>query len=316
MKSHRTIALLGALLWAGLAAGAAEAQASSQEAAVAAEVPPADTTDAETTDADTAKKKGGGMFGKVKGLAKNKIVRQVAKTAACTMVPGGQVIAGAIDAASSEGVAGAAQGAAGAATGSSCGLPGMGPANAAGAATGDAQAMQAAQAAAMAGGMGAGNAQMMAAMQAMQAQMAQMGTGGAGMPPGMPQAMGASGEGGGKALEVSSDLPGDLKKGKTVIRNIDWIPGGETVSPSGADGFAWAMAQVAAAMKQAGGAYRLDLYMDKQSGDAMVGTLGPQRLAAVQAALVEGGATPGADGPQIGKSKKAGDPRLEIVRLK
>ncbi len=175
--------------------------------------------------------------------------------------------------------------------------------------------------------MAAYSAQMAAAMQAMQAGMAQAGAGGAGMPPGAmamppgamgmpPGAMGMPGEAGGKALEVSADLSGDLKKGKTVIRNIDWVPGGGTVSPAGADGFTQAMAQVAAAMKQAGGSYRLDLYMDKQSGDVVVKTLGPQRLAAVQASLVKGGASPGADGPQIGKSKKDGDPRLEIVKLK
>jgi hypothetical protein len=178
--------------------------------------------------------------------------------------------------------------------------------------------------------MAAYSAQMAAAMQAMQAGMAQAGAGGAGMPPGMPPgamamppgmgmppgAMGTPGEAGGEALEVSSDLPGDLKNGKTVIRNIDWVPGGGTVSPAGADGFSQAMAQVAAAMKQAGGSYRLDLYMDQQSGDVVVKTLGPQRLATVRAALVEGGAAPEPDGPQIGKSKKDGDPRLEVVKLK
>ena len=63
------------------------------------------------------KKKGGGLFGKVKGVAKNKVVQSVVKTAACTMVPGGQYVAGAIDAAANKN---AATGAAGAATGSSC----------------------------------------------------------------------------------------------------------------------------------------------------------------------------------------------------
>jgi hypothetical protein len=44
-----------------------------------------------------APKKHGGLFGKMKGLAKNKVIQQVAKTAACNMVPGGQLVAGAID---------------------------------------------------------------------------------------------------------------------------------------------------------------------------------------------------------------------------
>jgi hypothetical protein len=94
-----------------------------------------------------APKKHGGLFGKVKGLAKNKVVQQVAKTAACNMVPGGQLVAGAIDNASAkkaaknavtnaakDAVAGAALGAA---TGkSTCGMGMMGNLGAAGMAKG------------------------------------------------------------------------------------------------------------------------------------------------------------------------------------
>jgi hypothetical protein len=67
----------------------------------------------------------GGLFGKAKRLANSKVVQTVTKTAACTMVPGGQALAGAIDAASSKRAGEAAQGVAGAASRSSC-LPGMG----------------------------------------------------------------------------------------------------------------------------------------------------------------------------------------------
>ena len=94
-----------------------------------------------------APKKHGGLFGKVKGLAKNKVVQQVARTAACNMVPGGQLVAGAIDNASAkkaaknvatnaakDAVAGAALGAA---TGkSTCGAGIMGNLGAAGMAKG------------------------------------------------------------------------------------------------------------------------------------------------------------------------------------
>jgi hypothetical protein len=52
-----------------------------------------------------APKKKGGLFGKVKGLAKNNVVKTIAKTAACTMIPGGQLVAGAIDGASAKGAA-------------------------------------------------------------------------------------------------------------------------------------------------------------------------------------------------------------------
>jgi hypothetical protein len=86
------------------------------------------STVAQVTDDSTAAatvpaaKKKGGLFGKVKGVAKNKVVKTVAKAALCTAVPGGQVIAGALDAAETKNVAGAATSAA---TGGSSCMPGM-----------------------------------------------------------------------------------------------------------------------------------------------------------------------------------------------
>lgn len=71
-------------------------------------------------DTAPAPKKKGGLFGKLKKVAADKTVQSVAKVAACTVVPGGQYVAGAIDAASSNSATGAAGGAAAAATGSSC----------------------------------------------------------------------------------------------------------------------------------------------------------------------------------------------------
>ncbi len=66
----------------------------------------ADTSSSDTT--SPAPKKKGGLFGKVKGIAKNKVVKAVAKTAACTMLPGGHLIAGAIDGGVSKDAIGAA----------------------------------------------------------------------------------------------------------------------------------------------------------------------------------------------------------------
>lgn len=98
-----------------------------------------DTTAAPSAEAAPveAPKKKKGLFGKIKDIAKDKTVQSVAKVAACTMVPGGQYVAGAIDAASSASdgnAAGAASGAAGAAAGSSCfgGMPGAAPGGPAG----------------------------------------------------------------------------------------------------------------------------------------------------------------------------------------
>ena len=65
--------------------------------------------------------KKGGLFGKAKALTQNKIVQTVAKTAACNMVPGGQLIAGAMSkgSAAKSGKDAAAGAALGAATGKS-----------------------------------------------------------------------------------------------------------------------------------------------------------------------------------------------------
>ncbi len=84
----------------------------------AASAPAADSA------APAPKKKG--MFGKLKSIAGNKTVQSVAKVAACTMVPGGQFVAGAIDAAGHPDAGGVAAGVAGGATGAACGMGGIG----------------------------------------------------------------------------------------------------------------------------------------------------------------------------------------------
>jgi hypothetical protein len=159
---------------------------------------------------------------------------------------------------------------------------------------------------------------MMAAMQmqAMSAQMQQMqrmsGAAGAapGTMPGMP-AGGMTGEGMGQPIAVTAE------KNKTVIRNIDWVPGTGAVSTTGAAPFQQALIQAGTAVLQAGGSYRLDLYMNKQSPDAGTKSLGSQRLASVQSALLSGplAGQPNAV-PLAGKIKRDGDPRLEIVKIK
>ena len=81
-----------------------------------------EATDSTAATVAPAAKKKGGLFGKVKGIAKNKVVKTVAKVALCTAVPGGSMIAGALDAAETKNVAGAA---ASAVTGGSSCMPGM-----------------------------------------------------------------------------------------------------------------------------------------------------------------------------------------------
>ncbi len=331
MQKRSTVSWFGVVLALSLAAATAAAQGSTHRqdppaaaaaaplAAVSVAAPDSAAPAPDSTGAAESgkKKKGGGLFGKVKGVANNKVVQSVVKTAACTMVPGGQYVAGAIDAAANKS---AATGAAGAATGSSCmgGLGGMGMTpgvpGGQGANLADIQAAQAAAG-------GAGNAQMMAAMQmqAVSAQMAQMqqmqrmaGAAGAvpGTMPGMPGG-GMTGEGMGQPIAVTAE------KNKTVIRNIDWVPGTGAVSATGTAAFQQALSQAGTAVLQAGGSYRLDLYMDKQSPDAATKSLGSQRLASVQAAFLSGPMAGQQNAvPLAGKIKRDGDPRLEIVKVK
>ena len=108
---HWVIAPIGLLLAVAVAPLRAHAQNAAPTSA-------ADSTDS------TSHKKHGGLFGKAKSFAGNRVVKSVAKVAACTMVPGGQAIAGAIDASDAKNAGQAAQGAAAAATGTSC-MPGM-----------------------------------------------------------------------------------------------------------------------------------------------------------------------------------------------
>jgi hypothetical protein len=238
------------------------------------------------------------------------------------MVPGGQYIAGAIDASNSKGATGAAQGVAGAASGSNCGMPGvpgagaMGPGmgamgpmgagmagtNAAAAAAANAQ-MTANMAAAGAANSQA-NAQMVAAMQQMTAQMAQMGS----MTSGIPT------EAAGETLRLSGDPAKELGKGKLSIRHIDWMRSSPGLSPASLGLFIEAITPVAEAIGRAGGKYRIDIYVDQRYSEAEAATLGPQRISVIQSVLVDQGAS--ADAVHPGATKRDRESRLEIIKLK
>jgi len=100
MQKRSTVSWFGLVLPLSLAASTAAAQSSThrQEPPAAAAAPLAAVSVAAPDSAAVApdsagapesgkKKKGGGLFGKMKGVAKNKVVQSVVKTAACTMVP-------------------------------------------------------------------------------------------------------------------------------------------------------------------------------------------------------------------------------------
>jgi hypothetical protein len=229
--------------------------------------------------------KKGGFFGKAKGLAHNKVVRQVAKVAACTMVPGGQIIAGAIDAGSNTSVGGVAAGAAGAATGTSCmGAMGqMGMTNA---------AMQAAQPnPAMMGGGGSQAAMMQqaAAMQAM------------GMHPTGP-------------IGIVPNLSIQLANGKTTLTNLPWMPGTATLFPESASDYEQAMTRLAEAMKETPGTYKITVWAKDAGTKDANKQIAATRGQTIQAALIHDGVEESHFAPQV--EGKQGDPKMEISRSK
>jgi hypothetical protein len=120
-------------------------------------------------------------------------------------------------------------------------------------------------------------------------------------------------EASGKQPALGADLVAELKKGKTAVRDIDWVAGAVTVSEAGKPGFDAAMAKLAAAMQEAAGSYRIDLYLDKRYGDAELKTVSVSRIATVAQAL-QNASSNSPVAVKMGSGKKDKDPRLEIVR--
>jgi hypothetical protein len=119
----------------------------------------------------------------------------------------------------------------------------------------------------------------------------------------------------GQEIELAQDLAAELKKGKTAVRGIDWVAGSAEITLAGRVPFGAAMTKLGQAMRESGQHYRLDLYMDQRYDDAAVSTFGPARLQAVQSALAAALGDPSA-APQIGKTKRDKNPRLELVKTK
>jgi hypothetical protein len=288
---------------------------------------------------DTSVHKKGGMFGKLKSVAHNKTVQTITKAAVCQALPGGQYMIGAAEAAKnktsiSSGVANA----------QSC-IPGMGGAGLAGGVGGmGGKGVLANAAVGAAGSLGAG------AIAGKPAAGAAKGLPGIpGMPgmPGMPgragamtsTAQGAAGiqmateqmkaasiatggtgggeittEASGEQMKLSGTVTDEIKKGKLVIKKIDWVHGNPSVSAPATQGFMDLMLSAGQAMKAAGGNYRVDVYMDKKYSDAEIATLGAQRTTVVVSSLQAGGQLGEAVVPgKIGKDKEQ---RIEIVKVK
>lgn len=281
------------------------------------------------TAAAVVKKKKGGMFGKFKGLAKNKVVKTVAKTALCTVVPGGQVVAGALDAAETKNVAGAA-GTAGAALsgggGGGCmpGMPGMAaPTGAAaggiGAAGVGALGAAGASAAAMPGQPSTGMPGM--AMSPEQLKQMQEQYGKMGMDSTQLRAMQQMMAGLPGASQGAAAVPSDpaaatggpalsREKGKMLVRRLPWVPGSDAVQQGTEPMFGMVMQEVAAAIKAAPKRYKIEARVEEQGGKAQNQLLSQKRGAAVRAALTARG-VPG-DALTVSDGKADKDPRIIV----
>jgi hypothetical protein len=118
----------------------------------------------------------------------------------------------------------------------------------------------------------------------------------------------------GKSIVLPADPSADLEKGRAVVRDIDWLAGGGTVSEAGSKDFSMAMATLATVLRQVGGTYRADIYLDKHYQDEAAAAIGSARMKTVVAAIQAAGVAGVVLTP--GKAKKDKRPRLEIVRVK
>jgi hypothetical protein len=242
-----------------------------------------------------------GLFGKVKSLSKNKVVNQIAKVALCTAVPGGQVIAGALEAKENKNVA---AGAATALSGgkSSCmpgmnglagsaGVPGMpGASSGAGMSAAQLKQMQA---------QGTPGAGMSAAqMRELEAQYLRMGVSPAQIKA-MQQQMGAlpqpQAAADADAVTAGASYGGlgtpalTKEKNRLVVRQLPWMPGSEGVIEGAGPTFGLAMRDLAAAILATSTRYKVEVRVEDQGGKSENKALARKRSEAVLAALTAEG---------------------------
>ncbi|MDB4911458.1 MAG: hypothetical protein JWO39_2281 [Gemmatimonadetes bacterium] len=332
MKTHSHFVMLALVTVGQFATTSARAQAADSLTKIKSE---GVVVNAPAVPVDTSVHKKKGMFGKLKSVAQNKTVQAVTKAAVCNAVPGGQYMLGAAEAAKAKtsiaSGAANAQGCIPGMPGAGAGMPGMGAKGAlAGAAMGAAGSIGTPG---LPGGVGGPNAAQAAAMQAMM-----RGAPGGAVPgggaPGMPtpeqiaamQAMVAQMQGGamaagavtteaaGQQVKLSGSVADEIKKGKLTIKQVDWIRGSPGISPSTTQGFVDLMTSVAIAMKEAGGVYRVDVYMDKKYTDQEIAALGPGRAGMIVAVLQDRGQV--GQGVVAGKVGKEKEQRVEIVKQK
>jgi hypothetical protein len=125
----------------------------------------------------------------------------------------------------------------------------------------------------------------------------------------------ATTEASGQQIKLSGAVADEIKKGKLVIKKIDWVHGSPSVSAPMTQGFMDLMTTAGQAISKAGGTYRVDIYMDKKYTEAEIASLGQQRGSIVAAALQAGGQL-SPDLVAAGKIGKDKEQRVEIVKVK
>ena len=121
-------------------------------------------------------------------------------------------------------------------------------------------------------------------------------------------------EASGEQMKLSGAVPDEIKKGKLVIKKIDWVHGSPSVSAPSTQGFMDLMLSAAQAIKASGATYRVDVYMDKKYSEQEIATLGAQRTTVIVSSL-QGGAQLG-EAVLPGKIGKDKEQRVEIVKVK
>ena len=244
-----------------------------------------------------------GLFGKAKSLSKSKVVNQVAKAALCTAVPGGQVIAGAIEAKENKDIAGGATTAALSGGKSGCmpgmnglagtaGVPGM-PGATPGAGMSASQLKQL-----QAQGPTPGTGMSAKQMKEMEAQYLRMGVTPAQIKAmqqqmqALPQApAGADAE-----TTATGAVYGGLgtpaltrEKNRLVVRQLPWMPGSEGVIEGAGPTFGLSIRDLAAAIQATSTRYRIEVRVEDQGGKSETKALARKRAEAVLAALTAEG---------------------------
>jgi hypothetical protein len=111
---------------------------------------------------------------------------------------------------------------------------------------------------------------------------------------------------------LSADLPGELRNGRTVLRGIGWAPAAGELKEGAGVAFSDAIATLALAIRQAGGSYRADFYVEPRADKATAQRVAAGRFAAVRDALSHAGLPDDAVVPGTVAVDK--DARLELVR--